>query len=1160
MKRWFLALLLISLWLGGCAPVPSPTPTAFPASVAPSPTPATAGVDHLLISEVMAGVQGNNNYEFIELYNPTDQPVDLQDWALWYQLKDTSREMLVYRWHEVALVPPHGYWLLVRAGQEVGAVPDATFEQPLNTTAGGLRLRAADGSVVDALAWGNGPTAYTEGRPAPRLENGVSLERAPGGQAGNGQDTDDNAADFTLQPDPNPQNSGSPAAPALARVLEIQLDAPETVAPGEAFAYTLTVTNSGDQPHEVIVVFPLPAQAQVKVGDLPDGVTLFEEGVLTWTVGVLDAGAQATLTLPVQAPWTPATLTAASYHAATDGEYAFGPPVLTRVEGVVPVVVARALDGLKVTVEGVATMYTGGYYAGGGNVKFYLQDDSGGIQVQVFGGMNVLDVPIGARVRVYGEIGAYRGSKQIVPLPQDVEILDPPGVVPPVEPLPVTLQEVLEDPALLGRLIQVEGTITRLYEGSYSYEVDLADESGNTLTLYVDKLTEATVETFEEGDQMRAVGILEVRDDVRRLYPRLQVDMVRVLPPVLTIEAFAPHNVQPGEIFTVTLTATNHTPEALTNVVIEAPLPAGATLVEVLDGGQVSGGGLRWTVTELPSGASAAVRFTARAGNAAQILLRDYTAQADQWTEPATGPARYLFLGSGVPIWAIQGDGFRSPFVGETLTTEGVVTAIFPDLGGFWMQSIQPDDDPNTSEGLFVTVSNPAALDLQPGDQVRVAGRVREAWQQTTLLLDTLRNLEVVAHDQPLPEAVSLDPPADNEASAAYYEALEGMLVRADGPFVVVAPTNRYGETVMVPMPYADRPHLYRDADYGFRITVDDGLSGSYADQSEMPYAAATGDQMANLYGPLAFTYGQYKVEPLTLPVVTTTEHTLPQLPLLGADEFAIMTWNVENLFDAKPPNPSNPPMPLPSEYRRDVAKVANTILAAGAPTVVGLQEVENIGVLQDIAAHEALAGFDYQPILIEGHDSRGIDVGYLVRGDQAEVLDVQQFDAPEGLTSRPPLLVHLRVQTASGAVELYVINNHFTSMAGGEAATEPRRAAQAAWNVTILQQITAQQPDALVAIIGDLNSFYDSRPLDVLREAGLRHVMEGRPLEDRFTYIYQGVAQELDHILVTPRLMSLLRRADALRTNTDYPLPLPDDTSPMHKSDHDPLIAVFAP
>ena len=96
------------------------------------------------------------------------------------------------------------------------------------------------------------------------------------------------------------------------------------------------------------------------------------------------------------------------------------------------------------------------------------------------------------------------------------------------------------------------------------------------------------------------------------------------------------------------------------------------------------------------------------------------------------------------------------------------------------------------------------------------------------------------------------------------------------------------------------------------------------------------------------------------------------------------------------------------------------------------------------------------------------------------------------------------------------------------------------------------------MAVIGDLNSFYTSLPINTLRDAGLEHVFDLLPWEERYTYIYQGVSQALDHILVTPNLMDLILRVDILHVNADYPLPLSDDTSPYHKSDHDPVIVVF--
>jgi predicted extracellular nuclease len=146
-----------------------------------------------------------------------------------------------------------------------------------------------------------------------------------------------------------------------------------------------------------------------------------------------------------------------------------------------------------------------------------------------------------------------------------------------------------------------------------------------------------------------------------------------------------------------------------------------------------------------------------------------------------------------------------------------------------------------------------------------------------------------------------------------------------------------------------------------------------------------------------------------------------------------------------------------------------------------------------------------------------------------------------------------------SGDTTVYVLNNHFTSMSGGEKPTEPRRTAQAAWNATLVEQILAGDPEAYVVVLGDLNSFYDSPPLDLLRDAGLRHIYEFVEPERPYSYIYQGVSETLDHILVTPSLYELLTAVEAVHINADYPLPLPDDASARRVSDHDPIVAVFA-
>jgi len=147
-------------------------PATGPSTPAPGLAPSSP-----IISEVMAGTPGNNNFEFIELHNPSDQPIDLQGWSLWYRLATSEEDLPVYEWTRPALIPPRGFYLLVRSGEEIGRTPDARFEQSLNTSGGGLLLRNPQKQTQDRLTWGKAPEAYRQGEPAPASMAGYSLQR-----------------------------------------------------------------------------------------------------------------------------------------------------------------------------------------------------------------------------------------------------------------------------------------------------------------------------------------------------------------------------------------------------------------------------------------------------------------------------------------------------------------------------------------------------------------------------------------------------------------------------------------------------------------------------------------------------------------------------------------------------------------------------------------------------------------------------------------------------------------------------------------------------------------------------------------------------------------------------------------------------------------------
>lgn len=1163
MKKVVFGLIVFVWLLAGCRTEADPTPTAVPPTPdspvlpepakptsEPEPTPGLEIPAQVRISEMLAGIAGNNNHEFIELYNGGTEPVNLAGWSLWYQLTPDRNPEPVYRWEGEALLPGHGHYLLVHEGEDVGVAADAVFALPLFAK-GGLLLRDADNQTVDLFGWGDAPEKVVEGQPAAAPDAGVSLERLPGGEAGNWQATGNNSADIVVQAAPNPQNSGSLPTPA-ADQLTLTLTTPETLVPGEEFVYELAVVNE-TAVSATNLTLSLPLAEHFRVLGMDDGGEL-ANGRLSWRLDELGAGETAVRTVTLQAPLTYVDTQLGGVFAAADGVLTrFAPPLRQKMAGgSIPIATARQLPvGSVVTVEGVATMYTGGYFAGTTSTKFYLQDETGGVQIFVPGGARDVVVRLGDRLRVTGEIELFRDAVELIPRDYAVDIEQVGEGEPLPEPTLTTAAAHAEDALALGRLNVVEGTAVRIEEFTFSYEVDLLDDGGNVVEVYVDKLTEATTETMDLGKQYRVVGVSEIDSGQRQLKPRVQADLAEIFPPVLLLTQSSSPSAQPGAEIVYTLTAANHTDAPLTNVAITAVLPQGATIGTLNDGGILDGDTIRWTVAELAgSGGSAGVSYSATVTAADVVVAEAAAATADQWPDPAVSEPYQTFVGDGVPIWAVQGSGVQSPYRNTEVTTVGVVTAVFPDLGGFWLQEMGGDGDPATSDGLFVLATAPVA----EGDAVQVTGKVRELAQQTTLdaAAETITGL---SSNNGLPDFVAYDPPADPTEAAIYKEALEGMLVAVEETAVVIAPTTRFGEYALVrEMVGVDT--VRRTDDVGFVIFVDDGSTVAHEDQSTLPYAVKRGDTVSQLFGPLAFTFGQYKIEPLLPPQIGVAERPLPSLPI--TDQLTIATFNVENLFDNRDPHPSSPPRPSRSQYDQKLNKLAEAIVALGAPTVIGLQEVENIGILEQLVSLEPLAPFAYQPYLIEGEDSRGIDVAYLVRGDQATVGQVANFPMPDGSLSRPPLLLELTFNATGD--HLFLINNHFTSLSAGEEATEPLRTAQAAWVASVLDGIWAENPEAGFVVLGDLNSFVATPPIETLQAAGLRHAYEffDDPAALPYTYIFEGSTQSLDHILLSDGLFARLAQVTTLPIDADYPLADPADSSPLRVSDHDPLLVII--
>ena len=165
---------------------------------------ATDEGDNVVISEVYGG-GGNNGApltnDFIELFNPTDEDIDLAGWSVEYFAAsgNTGGSTAL-----TGIIPAGGYFLIqLSAGnnKDLAALPtpDATGSLSMAGANGSVELTDDAASTVDLVGYGTASRVETAG--ALGLSNSTSASRAE-----DGADTDDNSADFTAG-DPTPTNS-----------------------------------------------------------------------------------------------------------------------------------------------------------------------------------------------------------------------------------------------------------------------------------------------------------------------------------------------------------------------------------------------------------------------------------------------------------------------------------------------------------------------------------------------------------------------------------------------------------------------------------------------------------------------------------------------------------------------------------------------------------------------------------------------------------------------------------------------------------------------------------------------------------------------------------------------------------------------------------------
>lgn len=270
-----------------------------------------------------------------------------------------------------------------------------------------------------------------------------------------------------------------------------------------------------------------------------------------------------------------------------------------------------------------------------------------------------------------------------------------------------------------------------------------------------------------------------------------------------------------------------------------------------------------------------------------------------------------------------------------------------------------------------------------------------------------------------------------------------------------------------------------------------------------------------------------------TSPGTSRKQKTRPKTSLKGE---AIVSYNVENLFDTKDDPTTQDEDFLPNgklhwdqdRYHHKLDRLAHALTwsAGGPPALIGLAEVENAAVVNDLAVTAPLDAGTYTVVHFDSPDERGIDVALLVRKDFASVETQRPLPVDLG-RDRTRDVLYAKLELASGEV-LHVMMNHWPSRGEGVERSAPKRMAAARVVRKQVDAILRDQPQAKILVMGDFNDTPTDASIqmglkascDTTARADLFDLMGINPPADTGSFQYGGNWDYLDQIIVSRALL----------------------------------------
>lgn len=430
-----------------------------------------------------------------------------------------------------------------------------------------------------------------------------------------------------------------------------------------------------------------------------------------------------------------------------------------------------------------------------------------------------------------------------------------------------------------------------------------------------------------------------------------------------------------------------------------------------------------------------------------------------------------------------------------------------------------------------------------------------------------------------------------------FYESLEGMLVQVNDA-VAVGPWHDFGSNREIPVVGDNGANaglrtnrggiIIRANDFNpERIILNDLIAGG----PTLPSVNVADRFPGAIVGVMDYSFGNYKLEVAQLPAVVSGGLAQEVTTLASTAQLAAGTFNVENLAPGDPAG----------KFSALAALIVNNLKS---PDVLAIEEIQDNngapptgldnGVVDAsqtwsmlIAAIQTAGGPTYQYRQIDPVDDQdggapggNIRQGFLFRTDRGlSFIDrpgAGSLTANSVIGSGPGTQLQYspgRIDPANPAFNssrkplagefmfhghhLFVIANHFNSKSGDEPlfgrfqppvlSSEVQRVQQAQIVHDFVKNIETADPKADVVVLGDLNDFEFSNPVNILKSGVLNDLMETLPPAERYSYVFDGNSQTLDHILLSGYLSGTYPiDYDVVHVNSEFA---------TQASDHEPQV-----